>query len=279
MAAIVRYTGEVIRSDQAAAIDPGRLGECPRCGRPVIEGKRGYGCSGWRDGCPFVLWREHRDLSLSEDQVRELLQHRVLGPLSIEGSGSVLLHLTDNGALTEIPVPTGRPRGPAKPKRGGPRTAGSRKGSGTRRRRKPAAESSEAAPEPAASKAKRRDTARIHFLGERIGAPEPPGRFAPVSLGRCPVCGSDVIEQPKSYGCSAWKQGCRFAIWKTIAGKTIGVRTAEALLKRGKSPLIRGFQSKAGKPFEAHLKLEGGEVRFEFATDDRRRRPSAPDAD
>ena len=60
MAEIVRYTGEVIRSGDAAAIDPGRLGDCPRCGRPVIEGKRGFGCSGWREGCPFVLWREYR---------------------------------------------------------------------------------------------------------------------------------------------------------------------------------------------------------------------------
>ncbi len=60
MAEIVRYTGEVIRSGDASAVDPTRLGDCPRCGRPVIEGKRGYGCSGWRDGCPFVLWREYR---------------------------------------------------------------------------------------------------------------------------------------------------------------------------------------------------------------------------
>ncbi len=85
MAEIVRYTGDVIRSDDAAAVDHGRLGDCPRCGRPVIAGKRGYGCSGWRDGCPFVLWREYRAYTLTEDQVRELLQRRVLGPLSLDG--------------------------------------------------------------------------------------------------------------------------------------------------------------------------------------------------
>lgn len=33
------------------------LGACPRCGQPVIEGKRGYGCSGWKDGCKFVIWK------------------------------------------------------------------------------------------------------------------------------------------------------------------------------------------------------------------------------
>jgi DNA topoisomerase-3 len=97
--------------------------------------------------------------------------------------------------------------------------------------------------------------------------------FGSVALGNCPVCGAQVVEQEKSYGCSAWRQGCRFAIWKTIAGKAIGARTAAALLKRGQSPLLRGFRSKAGKPFEARLKLEGGEVRFDFGTSDRPRRP------
>src|SRR5262249_44710541 len=69
MAEIVRYTGEIIRSGDATPIDHHRLGDCPRCGRPVIAGHRGFGCSGWRDGCPFVLWREHRGHPLSEDQI------------------------------------------------------------------------------------------------------------------------------------------------------------------------------------------------------------------
>lgn len=60
MAEIVQYTGEVICSGDVGAVDPTRLGDCPRCGRPVIEGRRGFGCSGWGEGCPFVLWREYR---------------------------------------------------------------------------------------------------------------------------------------------------------------------------------------------------------------------------
>src|SRR3954465_5481735 len=110
----VRYTGEVIRSGAAPAIDAGRLGDCPRCGRPVVAGKRGFGCSGWREGCPFVLWREHRGLPLGEDQIRELLQRRVLlRPVTLDGTGEVILALTDAGAVTEIPVPVG-PRRPAR---------------------------------------------------------------------------------------------------------------------------------------------------------------------
>ncbi len=87
-----------------------------------------------------------------------------------------------------------------------------------------------------------------------------------------------MIEQEKSFGCSGWKQGCKFAIWKTIAGKAIGVRTAQALLKQGRTPLLRGFRSRAGNRFEARLKLDGGEVRFDFDGGDGRRPPKGPDA-
>jgi DNA topoisomerase III len=90
------------------------------------------------------------------------------------------------------------------------------------------------------------------------------------------LCGSDVVAQPKSYGCGGWKQGCRFTIWKMIAGKAIGVRTVQSLLKNGLSPLLKGFRSKAGKVFDARLKLERGEVRFDFGINDRPRRPPIP---
>jgi ParB/RepB/Spo0J family partition protein len=228
---IARYTGEVIRAGDAAPVDAGRLGDCPRCGRPVIAGKRGFGCSGWREGCRFVLWREYEGHPLGDDQVRELLQHRVLrSPVTLAGSGEVVLRLTDSGGLVHIPVPTGGQRRPA----GG--------GTGPRTRRR----------------------------GAAGGGPERgrPGRraigFAAIALGPCPLCKSGVMEGAKSYGCSARQRGCKFAIGKTIAGKRITVRTAQALLKQGRSPVLKGFASKSGKSFDARLKLDGGEVRFEF---------------
>ena len=203
----------------------------------------------------------------------------MLGPLTIDGSGPLLLYLTDNGSLTEVPVPTGRTRGPASPRKSGSRTTPTRQSAGARRRKKPDDDRPETSPEPTDSKARRKTKQQPNAAEHPSDANEKTGRFAPVSLGPCPLCGSDVVEQPKSYGCSGWKNGCKFAIWKTIAGKAIGVRTAQALLKRGKSPLIKGFQSKAGKPFEAHLKLEGGEVRFEFGTGERRKPPKRSDAE
>jgi DNA topoisomerase-3 len=84
------------------------------------------------------------------------------------------------------------------------------------------------------------------------------------SLGKCPLCGREVVEYPKSYGCSGYREGCRFAIWKQVAGKKISRTQVKALLQKGRTGLIKGFKSKAGKKFDAVLKLSDGKVEFDF---------------
>lgn len=241
MGEIARYTADIIRAGEGAAIDPDSLGPCPRCGRPVIEGKKGFGCSAWREGCRFVLWPEYQGSSLGSAEVRELLQLGVLSrPIGGEGAGELLLYLTSTGEIAEVSVPTGRPRKSID--QTGRKPSVRRKGT-TRSRREPTALETPATP-----------------------SGNPPSGFGAVSLGRCPRCGAEVVEQEKSFGCSGWKGGCRFAIWKKIAGKSIGVRTAQSLLREGRTSVLKGFESKAGKKFEARLTIEAGEVRFQFAT-------------
>lgn len=42
------------------------------------------------------------------------------------------------------------------------------------------------------------------------------GRKTPKgSLGKCPVCGGDVLENTKSFYCTRWRGGCKFTIWKS----------------------------------------------------------------
>ena len=38
------------------------IGSCPRCGRPVYEGKKSFYCSGYKDNpsCGFALWKNDR---------------------------------------------------------------------------------------------------------------------------------------------------------------------------------------------------------------------------
>jgi DNA topoisomerase-3 len=91
------------------------------------------------------------------------------------------------------------------------------------------------------------------------------------AVGTCPRCGGQVVEGKKGYGCSRWRRedgGCRFTIWKTVAGKALTATVAKELLERGETArVIRGFKSKAGKSFDARLRLssETGRVAFVFA--------------
>ena len=85
-------------------------------------------------------------------------------------------------------------------------------------------------------------------------------------IGPCPKCGSPVIETKKAYGCSAWKKsGCDFAIWKQVSGKRLSEGQAKQLLAKRRTGQMKGFKSKAGKPYAAALKLDGEhKVRLEF---------------
>jgi DNA topoisomerase III len=77
-------------------------------------------------------------------------------------------------------------------------------------------------------------------------------------IGLCPLCKQGQVRPTmKSYGCSRYKEGCSFVIWKTIAGKTITEKIAGELLEGGTTKkLIKGFTSKAQKPFDARLRLD-----------------------
>ena len=47
---------------------------CPRCRiGHLMTGKRGWGCSRWRDGCAFVVWFEENGLRRSEADLRALV--------------------------------------------------------------------------------------------------------------------------------------------------------------------------------------------------------------
>ncbi len=266
MAEIVRYAGVVSHpTEDAMSVDPNQWGPCPICARPVIEGKRGFGCSGWREGCPFKLFRDQDGRTLNDAEVRRLLQHRALFPV---GDGANVLQLLDNGGVVAIPVPSNEPRRDFRP--GAKAVTRARPSRPSRARPEASATGVEPAP---ATKPKRTAARSAKSAGaESALATSPikksknpsPGGFGVVSLGVCPLCGGSVVEQTKGYSCDNWKNGCKFTIWKTIAGKKITIRSAQALLKKGRSPKLKGFESKSGQSFDAFLKLDGGEVRFDF---------------
>lgn len=88
------------------------------------------------------------------------------------------------------------------------------------------------------------------------------------ALGTCPKCGGEVIEGLKGFGCASWRNGCHFVLWKTpICGKVLTPNQIKSLLKKGKTPLIKGFKSQSGKSFAAYLVWEDSveaKLKFEF---------------
>ena len=86
--------------------------------------------------------------------------------------------------------------------------------------------------------------------GEKLGD-------AAVQLGKCPVCGSEVLEGKKNYYCSGYKNGCNFYIMRMIAGREITAAAVTQLLKSGKTNSISGFNKKNGEgTFSAKLALD-----------------------
>ncbi|MBE3588662.1 MAG: topoisomerase C-terminal repeat-containing protein, partial [Thermoanaerobacteraceae bacterium] len=175
------------------------LGKCPLCGRDVLEYAKSYGCSGYKDGCKFAVWKEIAGKKITSNQAKELFQKGRTGVLkgfkSKAGkSFDAILTLGEDGKVN------------------------------------------------------------FEFADH-----------ADQALGKCPLCGKDIIEGKKGFGCVGWKEGCKFVIWKEIAGKKITAKQAHELLQKGKTGIIKGFKSRAGKDFNAVLVLgEGGKVEFEF---------------
>ena len=86
-------------------------------------------------------------------------------------------------------------------------------------------------------------------------------------IGKCPLCGSDVIRNRYAYGCSGYKSGCKFSINAYICGRAVSVFNAKRLLTEGETVKIKGFISKKGTPFDAVLRLSGGRCVFDFQND------------
>lgn len=88
----------------------------------------------------------------------------------------------------------------------------------------------------------------------------------PKGVGTCPKCKEGYIfEGKRGFGCSRWKEGCDFVIWKDLAKKTLAPAQIKKLIKKGTCGLVKGFTSNAGKKFNAVLKLtENFKVVFDF---------------
>ena len=94
-------------------------------------------------------------------------------------------------------------------------------------------------------------------------------RIPRANLGPCPVCGHDIVENRKGFSCwSREDPGCGFVIWKSKAGKQLGLPVARELITTGRTAkAVTGFKGRSGRSFRARLALEQspeGKWRVEF---------------
>ena len=116
----------------------------------------------------------------------------------------------------------------------------------------------------------------IRYLNKKIedlktsGDPIKRSRAEQASLGLpvCPLCGGKVASGKFGFYCSTYKEsGCKLSIPNEMAGKKLTDNQKKGLLE-GKKIHAKGFTSKAGKQFEADIKLnkETGKVEFDFSS-------------
>ncbi len=66
---------------------PGVVCACPRpgCGGYLFMGRKGYGCSHYRSGCGFVIWKESLGRTLTDAMVKSLAEKGKTGKLKFGG--------------------------------------------------------------------------------------------------------------------------------------------------------------------------------------------------
>ena len=88
----------------------------------------------------------------------------------------------------------------------------------------------------------------------------------PTALGTCPICKQGaIVENSRAFGCERFRDGCGLTIWKTMAGRRLSEDEVRQLTADGRTDLLDGFRSKAGRHFKARLRLDDdGKVQFDF---------------
>lgn len=70
----------------------------------------------------------------------------------------------------------------------------------------------------------------------------------------CPECGKEIIKHDWGYGCSGYKEGCKFSIGKILCERKFKDSEIKKLIKAGKIGPLSGFKGKYGE-FSKSLKI------------------------
>lgn len=89
------------------------------------------------------------------------------------------------------------------------------------------------------------------------------GKYGEI-VGKCPLCGKNVVRGKSSYGCMGYSDGCQFKVGINICKKSIPKSEVVRLLSEGRTAKMSGFISKNGKRFDGRLIIKDGAALFNF---------------
>lgn len=83
----------------------------------------------------------------------------------------------------------------------------------------------------------------------------------------CPSCGKRLAKGKNNVFCTGYKEGCKFSIPYQLCQKKLTDNQIQMLISSQRTNVIKGFTSKAGKMFDASLKIDlKGKIEFVFPT-------------
>jgi DNA topoisomerase-3 len=237
MAEITQYTREIVEAarnfeyDELYAAEP-PLGDCPRCGRPVVERVWFYRCQEKPDvtpeeDCPLRFWKDTSGRYLDRQTVETLLRDGKAGPLdgfTNRGGRTYRGLLEIDREAWQVKV----------------RSLGYDEGGGVVDQPE-----YEVNPEP---------LGRCPFE-EECQVVESPRQF---------VC-ERALKGDERAGAEPGPKGCGFVLPRTVCKREITREEALHYLRTGKTALLTDFTSRFGRPFSATLVLQKtGRHGFEF---------------
>lgn len=230
------YTREIVERaktfeyEDLYAADP-PLGECPRCGRPVVEGPWFYRCQEQpprEEDCSFRIWKDTSGRYLDRATVATLLRDGKTGP--IEGFAA------RNGRTYQAALEIDREEWAVKV-----RPVAWEDGQVS------ADPEYEVNPEPLGG---------CPFEEECSVVESPTQYLCERKLKEADLEGGEGVERPKS---------CGFTLPRTVCKREISRDEAQVYLAGGRTELLTDFTSRYGRPFSATLVLrKNGRHGFEF---------------
>lgn len=80
-------------------------------------------------------------------------------------------------------------------------------------------------------------------------------------MPNCPICSKSMRKNAMAINCET--ENC-LTLWQTVASKKLTESQLYAILTKGTTGIVKGFKSKAGKTFDAKLKLDKTNKKVEF---------------